>query len=52
MAANSDHSMTLDPPKKTMRSDDVDFQRGELEWEGGNIYFDKYSYKLDVQELK
>jgi transglutaminase-like putative cysteine protease len=52
MAANSDHSMNLDPPKKTMRSDDVDFQRGELEWEGGNIYFDKYSYKLDVQELK
>ena len=52
MAANGDHSMTLDPHKQTMRSDDVDFQRGELEWEGGNIYFDKYSYKLDVQELK
>jgi transglutaminase-like putative cysteine protease len=52
MAANSDHSMTLEPPKKTMRSDDVDFQRGELEWEGGNIYFDNYSYKLDIQELK
>ena len=52
MAANSDHSMSLDPPKKTMRSDDVDFQRGELEWEGGNIYFDNFSYKLDVQELK
>ncbi len=52
MAANSDHSMALDPPKKTMRSDDVDFQRGELEWDGGNIYFDNFSYKLDVQELK
>jgi transglutaminase-like putative cysteine protease len=52
MAANCDHSMTLDPPKKSMRSDDVDFQRGELEWEGGNIYFDNFSYKLDVQELK
>jgi transglutaminase-like putative cysteine protease len=52
MAANSDHSMTLDPPKKSMRSDDVDFQRGELEWDGGNIYFDNYSYKLDVLELK
>ena len=52
MAANCDHSMTLDPPKNSMRSDDVDFQRGELEWEGGNIYFDNFSYKLDVQELK
>ena len=31
MIANSDHSQTLNPPKHTMRSDDVDFQRGELE---------------------
>ncbi len=52
MAANSDHSAELDPPKKTMRSDDVDFQRGELEWQGGNIYFDKYKYKINVQEMK
>jgi transglutaminase-like putative cysteine protease len=46
MAANSDHSASLDPPKTTLRSDDVDFQRGELEWDGGNIYFDNYSYKM------
>lgn len=52
MAANGDHSQRLDPPKQTLRSDDVDFQRGELEWRGGNIYFDKYSYDLNVQELK
>jgi transglutaminase-like putative cysteine protease len=52
MSANSGHSIALDPPKKTMRSDNVDFQRGELEWEGGNIYFDNSSYKLDIQELK
>jgi len=52
MTANSDHSMELEPPKKTMRSDNVDFQRGELEWDGGNIYFDNYSYKMDVHELK
>jgi transglutaminase-like putative cysteine protease len=52
MAANSDHSAELSPPKKTMRSDNVDFQRGELEWDGGNIYFDNYSYKIDVRELK
>jgi hypothetical protein len=52
MAANSDHSIALHPPRKSMRSDNVDFQRGELEWDGGNIYFDNYSYKLDVRELK
>jgi transglutaminase-like putative cysteine protease len=52
MAANGDHAIPLDPPKKTMRSDNVDFQRGELEWDGGNIYFDNYGYKLELQELK
>jgi transglutaminase-like putative cysteine protease len=52
MVANSDHSQKLDPPKQTMRSDDVDFQRGEVEWRGGNIYFPKYSYHFDITELK
>jgi transglutaminase-like putative cysteine protease len=52
MAANGAHNQRLEPPKNTLRSDDVDFQRGELEWSGGNIYFDKYSYDLSVQELK
>ncbi len=51
MAANSDHSQTLSPPKKTLRSDTVDFQRGELEADGSNIYFDKYSYRLKVTEM-
>jgi transglutaminase-like putative cysteine protease len=51
MAANGDHSQTLDPPKSTMRSDDVDFQRGELEWRNGNIYFDHYTYEWTVEEL-
>lgn len=51
MAANSDHSQTLDPPKTTMRSDDVDFQRGELEWRKSNIYFDRYSYEWTAEEL-
>lgn len=52
MAANGDHSQALSPPKRSPRSDDVDFQRGELEWGGHNIYFDQYSYELEVKELK
>lgn len=52
MAANSDHNQELNPPKKSFRSDDVDFQRGELEWGEHNIYFDQYSYRLDVKEVK
>ena len=52
MAANSDHSQALTPPKQSMRSDDVDFQRGELEYGNHNIYFDKYSYELEVKEVE
>jgi transglutaminase-like putative cysteine protease len=52
MAANSDHCQTLAPPKQSMRSDDVDFQRGELEWGTHNIYFDQFSYGLTLKEVK
>jgi transglutaminase-like putative cysteine protease len=52
MAANSDHNRQLTPPKRSMRSDDVDFQRGELEWGAHNIYFDQYSWELTLKEIK
>jgi transglutaminase-like putative cysteine protease len=51
MIANSDHDQPLNPPKKSFRSDDVDFQRGELEHNGTNIYFDKFSYALSYKIL-
>lgn len=51
MAANADHAQPLVPAKKSFRSDDVDFQRGELECEGSNIYFNHYHYQLEVKEL-
>ena len=51
MAANADHAQTLMPPKKSFRSDDVDFQRGELECEGQNIYFKHFHYDFTVKEL-
>jgi transglutaminase-like putative cysteine protease len=52
MIANGDHSQELSPPKRGLRSDTVDFQRGELEWDEHNIYFDQYSYDLQVKEVK
>lgn len=52
MIANGDHNQTLNPPKRTLRSDNVDFQRGELEWDNHNIYFDHYSYELEVKEME
>lgn len=51
MAANCDHQEPLYPPKKSFRSDNVDFQRAELECEGQNVYFDKFDYDLEVEVL-
>ena len=50
MAANADHNAPLDPPKSSVRSDDVDFQRGEIEAGGRNLYFNQFSYHLEWRE--
>lgn len=49
---NDDYSQSLFPAKTYPRSETVDFQRGELEWRGGNIYFDKWNWNIDVEYLK
>lgn len=46
---NDDYSSTLFPEKTYPRSETVDFQRGEVEWRGGNLYFDKWDYHMDVE---
>jgi transglutaminase-like putative cysteine protease len=48
LIVNSDFSQPLFPSKIYLRSDDVDFQRGELEWRGGNIYYDQWEWDFDV----
>lgn len=45
---NDDYSQPLFPAKTYHRSETVDFQRGELEWKGGNIYFNHWSWDIDV----
>jgi len=35
------------PAKQHFRSDTVDSQRGEVEWDGGNLYYDKWDYHFD-----
>lgn len=39
------------PAKKFPRSEPNDFQRGEVEWRQGNLYFDKWKYQMEVQYL-
>lgn len=49
LIVNDDYSKELSPAKEFPRSETVDFQRGEVEWKGGNLYFDKWDYHMDVE---
>lgn len=51
IAFNSDYGQPFVPPKKHFRSDNVDSQRGEAEWSGGNLYFDQTGYDFQWQIL-
>ena len=48
MIVNNDYGCPLYPAKQFPRSETVDFQRGEVEWAGGNLYFDKWRWNLEV----
>jgi len=48
---NDDFSQDFYPAKKYPRSETVDFQRGEVEWSGGNLYFNKWRWNIDVEYL-
>ncbi len=49
LIVNDDYSQALYPAKIYPRSETIDFQRGEVEWEGGNLYFDQWNYEFDVE---
>ncbi len=49
---NDDFSRPFYPAKIFPRSETVDFQRGEVEWRGGNLYFDKWDYHMDVEFIQ
>lgn len=51
IAFNNDFGRAFQPPKQQFRSDDVDSQRGEAEWKGGNLYFDQTDYDFKWQIL-
>jgi hypothetical protein len=49
LIVNDDYGRKLFPEKKYLRSEPYDFQRGEVEWEGGNLYFDKWDWHMEVE---
>ena len=51
IAFNDDYSRAFVPAKQHFRSETVDLQRGEVEWEGGNLYFNQWQYDFQSQVL-
>lgn len=51
IAFNDDYGTDLVPAKRHFRSETVDSQRGEVEWAGGNLYFDQWDYRFKAQVL-
>ena len=49
---NDDVAREFVPAKRYYRSEPYDFQRGELEWKGANLYFDTWSYHMDLEYLE
>jgi transglutaminase-like putative cysteine protease len=52
IAFNDDYSQPFVPPKQHFRSETVDLQRGEVEWRGGNLYFDRWDYDFKATVLE
>jgi transglutaminase-like putative cysteine protease len=46
MIVNLDYGHALHPPKQSLRSEPADFQRGEVEVDGRNLYFDQFDYSF------
>ncbi|MFA6125713.1 MAG: transglutaminase-like domain-containing protein [Bacteroidales bacterium] len=52
MIVNDGFAGEFDPPKKFYRSEPFDFQRGEVEWSKGNLYFNQWDYHLKVLSIE
>ncbi|WP_238345898.1 transglutaminase-like domain-containing protein [Luteimonas saliphila] len=51
IAFNDDYGRDFVPAKTHFRSETVDLQRGEAEWDGGNLYFDQWDYDFEWELL-
>ncbi|HEY7119136.1 MAG TPA: transglutaminase domain-containing protein [Tepidisphaeraceae bacterium] len=50
MIVNLDYGHPLAPPKLSLRSEPADFQRGEVELDGKNLYFDQFDYDFSFTQ--
>ncbi len=51
IAFNDDYAREFVPGKQHFRSETVDSQRGEVEWQSGNLYFDQWDYSFEWEIL-
>lgn len=49
LIVNDDISREFFPAKIHHRSETVDFQRGEVEWKGENLYFGRWRYRMEIE---
>jgi len=49
---NDDYSRDFEPEKQYFRSETIDSQRGEAEWEEGNLYFDQWNWEFHWEVLE
>lgn len=52
LATNEGIADQLSPKKRYLRSETLDFQPGEVEWEGGNIYYDNFKSHITVNSFE
>jgi transglutaminase-like putative cysteine protease len=50
MIVNTDYGRELVPPKRSLRSEPADLQRGEVEIDGRNLYFDEWDYEFKFEQ--
>ncbi len=51
MIVNLDYARELSPPKTSFRSEPNDFQRGEIEIDGHNLYFNEWEWTFRVRTV-
>ncbi len=52
LIVNNNYSQSFYPAKIHHRSETIDFQRGEVEWRGGNLYFDQWDWTFRVEVVE
>ncbi|HKD38502.1 MAG TPA: transglutaminase-like domain-containing protein, partial [Pirellulales bacterium] len=51
LIVNRDYGRELIPAKQSLRSEPLDFQRGEVEIDGKNLYYPHWDYSIDIEWL-